>query len=99
MFTYQVVWIRALNCGTLLSRYTRSLFPVYLESQACEVDGRAEGQAGSEEGGQEDVAAVPGAPEALVGAVPGAGDAAEALGFADDVIPHHLEVKTDGIFK
>ena len=63
----------------------------YLEREAGKVDGRAEGEAGREDGGEQEVAAVLGAAEALVRAVPRALRAPDALRLTDDVIPHHLK--------
>lgn len=62
----------------------------HLKCQASKVDGGAKCEAGPEEDGQEEIAAVLGAPEALVGTVPRAVGGLDALGFAYDVIPHHL---------
>ena len=75
-------------------RDTFSLVLSYLKREAGKVDGRAEGEAGREEDGEEQVAAVLGAAEALVRAVPRALRAPDPLGLPDHVIPHHLEKKT-----
>lgn len=62
----------------------------HLEREAREVHGCAESEAWREERGEQDVAAVLGAAEALVRAVPRALGAVHALGLAHNVIPHHL---------
>ena len=63
----------------------------YLKREAGKVDGRAECEAWREECGEQEVAAVLGAAEALVRAVPRALRAPDPLGLPDHVIPHHLE--------
>ena len=65
-----------------------------LKREAGKVDGRAESEAWREEGGEEEVAAVLGAAEALVRAVPRALRAPDPLGLPDHVIPHHLKENT-----
>ena len=84
------------NVGCRSSNIIRDTFSLVLSDlkrEAGKVDGRAEGEAGREEDGEEEVAAVLGAAEALVRAVPRALGAPDPLGLPDDVIPHHLKRK------
>ncbi len=72
-----------------------SLSNAYAECEACKVDGRAECETRRHECGQEKVAAVAGAAEALVRAVPRAVGRADALGLAHHVVPQHLKTSTN----
>ena len=81
--------------SNMMTRDTFSLVPSYLKREAGKVDGRAEGEAGREEDGEEEVAAVLCAAEALVRAVPRALGAPDPLGLPDNVIPHHLKKQVE----
>ena len=76
-----------------MKRRNRLIICSYLKREAGKVDGRAECEAWREECGEQEVAAVLGAAEALVRAVPRALGAPDPLGLPDHVIPHHLEEK------
>ena len=67
-------------------------FPIStdLECNAGKVASSNEGHTWTEDGGDDDVADLFGASEALVRAVPGTIDAANALWFSNDIIPLNL---------
>ena len=65
----------------------------HLEGNASQVDGGDEGEDGSEEDGEQEVAAALGAPEAVVRADPRALRGVNTLGLAYDVLPANLKIE------